>query len=515
MATRIVRMGLAFSGALLALQFGCDQQQARKSPPGALPPPVPAEIPQLNSTTYFSHGHLLERQGSYDRAVEQYKKALEIQPDFVSARNRLGITYNKLGRHMEACQEFLRAIEVKPEAHLLNNLGFSFYLAEQYPEAKEALQRCVEMNPSFARARMNLAVVLGKLGDFDGAINELRLVGSEADAEYNIALLMTDAARYAEAAQHLEKALASRPDFDAARDQLRVVARLAAEQEAEQAARVAAAKVENSQAPAPQPQATPSQSSPQSASTARPSQPPPTASPPRSRGLVEVTTISSGRPATPTPSSPSSPSQSTTPTPAQPAAPAQQTAPTKQPAPAESQNTGASPEPNGADSDCLDDDEELEALGAGLDDGSDSGWPASDQDWSGSEDDGPSQAQRATQSQGATDPSSGNPVVAGTQSRSPSSSNGTVSTTGTPAGMGPGGPGAGSGSKAPAGTAQPGASGPQPAPATKQPATTKTPTPASDKPLVIVEDLPPMQPTKPKSGASDDSSKSKKDGSPN
>lgn len=214
---------------VLALAVGC-QEPAQRTSPGALPrPPVGSIEPRINATTYFAHGHLLERQGQFERAVVQYRKALRLRPQFLSARNRLGITLNKLGRHFEASDEFRRAIADYPNlAYLHNNLGFSLYLEERYAEAEAALQRALELKPDFARAHMNRALVLARLERFDEAYSELLAAGNEADACFNMGMILTEAGRYAEAAQYLETALALRPDFEAARRQLRSVARLAA-----------------------------------------------------------------------------------------------------------------------------------------------------------------------------------------------------------------------------------------------------------------------------------------------
>lgn len=217
---------------VLAGCVSCNQPPPppRPATPGALPAPSrSAEQPRLNATTYFAYGHLLERQGNLERALEQYRQALQIAPEFVTARNRLGIVLNRLGRHAEASAEFRRAIDSKPqEVYLYNNLGFSLYLQQQYDEAAEVLQQAVTMKPDFARARMNYALVLGRLGRFDEALEQFAIVSGEADAHYNVGMLQAQAGRYADAARSLETALKLNPGLEAARHQLREVSRLAA-----------------------------------------------------------------------------------------------------------------------------------------------------------------------------------------------------------------------------------------------------------------------------------------------
>jgi len=229
---RVLWTGVVVAGVCLAWSLGC-QTQAPNTNPGALPSGLKTDAtPRLNASTYFAHGHLLERQGSFELAVEQYRHALELAPNMVSARNRLGIALNKLGHHAAASREFRAALQRAPgEAYLYNNLGFSLYLEEQHEEAAQALQRAAELKPDFKRARMNLGLALARLGRFDDALAEFTLATSEADAHYNLAVIYTETGRLAEAARALETALRLNPSFEAAREQLRVVAHLAAEEE--------------------------------------------------------------------------------------------------------------------------------------------------------------------------------------------------------------------------------------------------------------------------------------------
>ena len=256
------RFWLTFAGIFLSACLGCTQP-TQKTAPGALPARTTGGLePRVNATTYFAHGHLLERQGQFERAATQYRQAVSLCPDFLSARNRLGITLNKVGQHAEASEQFRQAIAAHPDlAYLHNNLGFSLYLEGKHAEAEAAFKQALDLKPDFARAHMNYALVLARLGRFDDAFSELVVVGSEADACFNMSIILTEAQRYSDAAHYLEAALAVRPNFDAARQQLREVARLAAEADARRSAELALAAettIESTPAePTPPPPATP------------------------------------------------------------------------------------------------------------------------------------------------------------------------------------------------------------------------------------------------------------------
>jgi tetratricopeptide (TPR) repeat protein len=239
---RALRAGLMAAGAVLACSLGC-QTQPRHEAPGALPSGLKADVtPRLNAATHFAYAHLLERQGNLEQAVEQYRQALDETPNFVSGRNSLGIALNKLGRHAEAIAEFQKAIHDAPNSALLhNNLGFSLYLEGRFEEAAGELKQAIALKPDFPRAHMNYGVVLAALSQYDQALTEFCLATSKAEAYYNLGVVYGEAGEFAGAARALETALRLNPNFDAAREQLRVVAHRAAEAEAAPAATVAEA----------------------------------------------------------------------------------------------------------------------------------------------------------------------------------------------------------------------------------------------------------------------------------
>ncbi|QOJ14258.1 MAG: tetratricopeptide repeat protein [Planctomycetia bacterium] len=229
------------AGVSAALLSGaCTQSTVTSGGPGDLPSaPRSTRAPEINATTYFAHGHLLERQGNLDKAIGQYEEALRVSPNFVTAINRLGVTLNKVGRHADATARFQRAIALSPStAHLFNNLGFSLYLEGRLDEAEAALHRALEIRPDFTRASMNLGLVLGGLGRFDEALAAFRMGSDEAGALYNLALTQSEAGRYTLAVQSLSAALQINPRLEAARVHLQEIAETAAAQEAaEQLAR--------------------------------------------------------------------------------------------------------------------------------------------------------------------------------------------------------------------------------------------------------------------------------------
>ena len=53
--------------------------------------------PQIMPKTYFAAGQLFEQQGQIQKAVAQYRRAIDSQPDYVPAYNRLGVLLGARG----------------------------------------------------------------------------------------------------------------------------------------------------------------------------------------------------------------------------------------------------------------------------------------------------------------------------------------------------------------------------------------------------------------------------------
>src|SRR5687768_18564402 len=57
-------------------------------------------------------GHYQVRQ--FDQAIEVFKQAIKLKPDYAEAHNDLAIAYSALGRHREAIDSLQRAVHFQP-----------------------------------------------------------------------------------------------------------------------------------------------------------------------------------------------------------------------------------------------------------------------------------------------------------------------------------------------------------------------------------------------------------------
>jgi tetratricopeptide (TPR) repeat protein len=87
---------------------------------------------------------------NYEQAIESYKKAIGIKPDYHEAWNNLGIVYADLKNYEQAMETFQKAIEIKPdkeEAYF--NIACTYSLEKNKEKALEYLQQAITLNPKY------------------------------------------------------------------------------------------------------------------------------------------------------------------------------------------------------------------------------------------------------------------------------------------------------------------------------------------------------------------------------
>lgn len=111
----------------------------------------------------------------YDRAVaymrvDEYESALadlnlvvERKPDAARALSLRGIARFRLREFDQAVEDLRKATEIKRnDPQLWNNLGFFFYKIGNQKDALNAINRSLQLNPKYERARYNLKLVLDR-----------------------------------------------------------------------------------------------------------------------------------------------------------------------------------------------------------------------------------------------------------------------------------------------------------------------------------------------------------------
>lgn len=105
----------------------------------------------------------------------EYRRAIDLNPNFVDAAEGYAIYLSILGRHEEAIEEMRRARERDP-LRLLTNLSYGavFYNARRYDEAIDVFQKSLELDKNSPSAYSWLGIAQAAKGEYQQAITAYR-----------------------------------------------------------------------------------------------------------------------------------------------------------------------------------------------------------------------------------------------------------------------------------------------------------------------------------------------------
>lgn len=113
----------------------------------------------LSAVDYFFLGNKANKDGNFVLAEENYRKAIDLSPNFAVAYDYLGFLLSeKLNKHAEAEELLRKALELEPyNAVMHNNLAFFLYQQNRLEEAIITYQKSTELDkkltaPAFALA---------------------------------------------------------------------------------------------------------------------------------------------------------------------------------------------------------------------------------------------------------------------------------------------------------------------------------------------------------------------------
>jgi len=178
-------------------------------------------IPAAARKAFDQAGKLIDK-GDFDSAIIQLNKAVAIYPEYVTARNKLGVQYLKRKRWPEAAEQFKAILEKNPkyfDARL--NLGIVLYEEKHFNEAVEELAQAVSLDSSHAGAHLFWGIAALEMNDLIVAERELvraLLLGGEqySNAHYYFAHVYLKTGRREEAAREFTLFLKTAPPGDMA-----------------------------------------------------------------------------------------------------------------------------------------------------------------------------------------------------------------------------------------------------------------------------------------------------------
>ncbi|MEK6279917.1 MAG: tetratricopeptide repeat protein [Acidobacteriota bacterium] len=112
--------------------------------------------------------------GNNDAEIErEYKRAIELNPNYATAHHWYALHLNDLNRFDEAIAEIKRAREIDPLSVVINSdVGIVYTSARQYDQAIEHFKKAMEMDPNFPDAHAMLGWTYVRKGMYREGIAE-------------------------------------------------------------------------------------------------------------------------------------------------------------------------------------------------------------------------------------------------------------------------------------------------------------------------------------------------------
>jgi len=134
----------------------------------------------LDNTLAEAHVSLAHILMNYDwnwsAAETEFKRSIELRPDYATAHEWYAIHYlTATGRLEEAVQEMKKALELEPASLVMNTfMGATLYYAGRYDEAIDHCRRTIEMDPNFAVGHWHLGLAYEQKRVLDAATEEFK-----------------------------------------------------------------------------------------------------------------------------------------------------------------------------------------------------------------------------------------------------------------------------------------------------------------------------------------------------
>lgn len=136
---------------------------------------------------YVTIGYEYAALKRHEEAAAAFRRAISRDPSSAAeAWYGLGYTLIAMGSNVEAMDAFRRSYMLMPEPRTLNSLGYAYMVVRNYPNAIEAFNRALGIDPEDAQARFNLALAmldLDRRAEARKYYGELQKIDEELAAE--------------------------------------------------------------------------------------------------------------------------------------------------------------------------------------------------------------------------------------------------------------------------------------------------------------------------------------------
>ena len=172
------------------------------------------EKDRKSARAYDGLARIWRRWGLAGVGLGDAHRARYYAPTSPAVHNTLGTLLQRVGNYEAAERAYARAIALDSRAsYAFNNLCYLAFLQGKPRAAIPHCRAALELAPSLSTARNNLALAYASTGRMDLAKREFQGQADEADAQFNLGIVLMAKHMYLEAADAFDAARAARSSF--------------------------------------------------------------------------------------------------------------------------------------------------------------------------------------------------------------------------------------------------------------------------------------------------------------
>ena len=126
---------------------------------------------------YNNRGNSYYELGNTQQSIEDYSKAIELDPQHTCSYYNRGLAYDKLGNYQEAIKDFSKEIELSPQnEYAYYYRGSAYGNLGNYQQAIKDYNKAIELNPQYTDAFNKRGIAYEKLGNTQQSIEDHKIV---------------------------------------------------------------------------------------------------------------------------------------------------------------------------------------------------------------------------------------------------------------------------------------------------------------------------------------------------
>lgn len=175
----------------LVLTAGCGRKPESRSPDTpatgksaqqAQSSPAAQEQNPQDAAGYFARGVDLYKQDRDREALEAFRQAVVLDPEYAEAYYKLGLTYAVTGQKKEADEAYEKAVDLfekkvkkdPKDADALYNLADAYAKTDDYQKSAEAYRRAARLREPDASTYYDIGIVYNKLAKYQEATDAFK-----------------------------------------------------------------------------------------------------------------------------------------------------------------------------------------------------------------------------------------------------------------------------------------------------------------------------------------------------